>query len=339
MKSASGLLYRNSEFIEAHIMLENGKPVIREGLLKDGEITGIILPKPVNCHTHLGDAFIDAPDNATVEELVAPPNGLKHRMLAAVEPEVQIIAMKAAIEVMASTGTSHFIDFRENGLEGARRLLLASMGSKARPVIFGRPEGLDELESLLKIVDGIGMSAISDLNFDMLTEISNQTKKSKKSFAIHASETVQEDSDKYLQLKPNLLVHMIKADSDDLAACSAAKIPIAVCPRANAFFGLKPDIRKMQDAGITVCLGTDNAMLASPDIFGEMRILANNFNLYKEEVFSIVFENGRKVLNSLPGLWTTNSQEYLVLEAELDNPWGRVLEAESSKFRLFDTRE
>lgn len=339
MKSASGLLYRNSEFIEAHAVLENGNPVIREGLLENAEITGIIMPGPVNCHTHLGDAFIDAPETATVQELVAPPDGLKHRMLAAVDPEEQITAMKEAIEIMSITGTSHFIDFREGGLEGARRLLLASMGSRTRPVIFGRPAEIEELDSLLSVVDGIGMSAVSDMEFEELAEISGLTKKAGKSFAIHASEAVQENPDEYLELKPDFLVHMVKADSNDLAACSAAGVPIAVCPRANAFFGLKPPIQQMLDADITVCLGTDNAMLASPDIFTEMRILAGNFGLEKEDVFSIVFENGRKVLNSLPGLWATNSQDYLVLEAPLDDPWGSVLEAESGKIHLFNNRE
>ena len=294
---------------------------------------------PVNCHTHLGDAFIEKPDKAAVEELVAPPDGLKHRMLAAVEPEVQITAMKAAIELMGSIGTSHFIDFREGGLEGARRLLLASIGSRTRPVIFGRPTEIDELESLLTVVDGIGMSAVSDMGFEELVTISGQTKKAGKGFAIHASEAIQENSDEYLELKPDLLVHMVKADSDNLNACSAAGVPIAVCPRANAFFGLKPPVQQMLDADIKVCLGTDNAMLASPDIFAEMKLLADDFNLAKEDVFSIVFENSRKVLNSLPGLWAANSQDYLVLEASLDDPWGSVLEAEPGNIRLFDTRE
>ena len=337
MKSASGLLYQNGIFIEAHAIIENGKPVIREGPLENAEMTGIILPMPVNCHIHLGDAFIEKPEKASVEELVAPPDGLKHRMLAAVEPEVQITAMKAAIELMGSIGTSHFIDFREGGLEGARRLLLASIGSRARPVIFGRPAGIEDLESLLTVVDGIGMSAVSDMEFEELATISSQTKKAGKGFSIHASEAVQEDAGKYLELKPDLLVHMVKADSKDLAACSAADIPIAICPRANAFFGLKPPVREMLDAGIMVCLGTDNAMLASPDIFAETRQLASNFGLTKKEVFSIVFENGRKVLNSLPGLWAASSQDYLVLEAALGDPWGSVLEAASGNIRLFDT--
>ena len=342
MKSASGLLYRDGSFIEAHAVLERGSVIIRDGPLENAEITGIILPMPVNCHTHLGDAFIKRPERATVEELVAPPNGLKHRMLAIVEPEEQIAAMKEAIELMDHTGISHFMDFREGGLEGIGRLLQASVGSGVRPVIFGRPVAgysPEELESLLKVVDGIGMSAISDMEFEELRSISRCARRAGKAFAIHASESRQEDSDRYLELKPDFLVHMIKADADDLAACSHAKIPIAICPRANAFFGLKPPAREMLDAHITVCLGTDNAMLAPPDIFGEMRALARNFNLAREEVFSIALENSRKVLNSLSGLQTADRLDYLVLETSLDDPWGNVLGAEPDNIRLFDTQE
>jgi len=342
MKSASGLLYRNGCFIEAHVILENRKPTIREGPLENTEINGLIMPMPVNCHTHLGDAFIKRPEAATVEELVAPPDGLKHRLLASVEPEEQVAAINNAIQTMAGTGTSHFMDFREGGIEGAKRLLLASLGTGVQPVIFGRPAGdyePEELNALLKIVDGIGLSAVSDIELGKRTAISQDARKTGKAFALHASEARQENCDDYLELGPDFLVHMVKADSHDLDACSDAGVPIVVCPTANAFFGLKPPVREMLDANITVCLGTDNAMLASPDIFAEMRMLAGGFGLEKEELLSIVFDNSRKVLNSLPGLRAANSQDYLVVEASLDDPWGNVLEARPENIRLFDTRE
>ena len=45
---------------------------------------GLIVPTFVNAHTHIGDSFIKKkhiklPRN--IEELVGPPNGLKHRLL------------------------------------------------------------------------------------------------------------------------------------------------------------------------------------------------------------------------------------------------------------------
>ena len=344
MESASGLLYRNGEFIEANAVIEYGTLVIKEGLLENADITGIILPRPVNCHTHLGDAFIKKPDNATVEELVSPPNGLKHRMLAEVDTEVQISAMAEAAETMAVSAVRSFIDFREGGLEGASKLLRAVLGTGLRPIIMGRPiAGYEplEMDALLGVVDGIGLSAISDIDNEELQLISDHARSAGKILGMHASEAIQEDSDAYLGLKPDFLVHMVKADEDDLAACHDADIPVVVCPSANDYFGLKPPVRQMLDAGITVCLGTDNAMLSAPDIFREMRFLADNFDLDSKEVLSIVFENGGKVLNSLPGLWAADrkNQDFFVLEAELDSPWGEVLEARPENVRLFDKLE
>ena len=45
---------------------------------------GLIVPTFVNAHTHIGDSFIkekgiDLPKN--IKDLVAPPDGLKHRLL------------------------------------------------------------------------------------------------------------------------------------------------------------------------------------------------------------------------------------------------------------------
>jgi len=41
-------------------------------------------------------------------------------------------------------------------------------------------------------------------------------------------------------------------------------VTVAVCPQANAFFGLRPRIDLMRRFGIRVALGTDNAMIAPP---------------------------------------------------------------------------
>ena len=344
MKSVSGLLYLDNDFVEAHGIMEGNGLSIEEGPLENPDIQGIILPMPVNCHTHLGDAFIEVPENATVEELVAPPDGLKHRMLAQVDRSKQVSAMAGAARLMASTGVRRFIDFREGGVEGSKILLDAVEGTGTSPVIFGRPKGEygpQEMDSLLELVHGIGLSAISDRPFGELREISSHVKGTGKALGFHASEARQEPMDKILDLEPDLLVHMIKADYRDLKACADANIPIVVCPTANSYFGLKPPVRRMLDAGITVCLGTDNAMLASPDIFREMRFLKANFDLGPEEILRIVFENGGKVLNSLPGLWAADgeNQGFFVLKASIDDPWGSVIGARPEKMHLFDSPE
>jgi cytosine/adenosine deaminase-related metal-dependent hydrolase len=47
-------------------------------------------------------------------------------------------------------------------------------------------------------------------------------------------------------------------------------LPVVVCPRSNMFFGMVPPLARMVKAGVTVALGTDNAMIHQPDLFVEM---------------------------------------------------------------------
>lgn len=346
MESASGLIYLRGEFVEGSVHFARGRPKASQSPDPGADVKGIILPKAVDCHTHLGDAFIKPPAGMSVEELVAPPNGLKHRLLGTVSESVQVDAMRRAAQVMAETGTSHFIDFREGGLEGARRLLAASLGSGVTPVILGRPDSSDgmELSALLSVADGLGMSSISDIGRDEIEALSHQARSSGKAFAIHASEAVREDIGRVLDLKPDLLVHMAMATDEDLAACASDGVPVAICPTSNSYFGIRPPVRRMLDAGLTVCLGTDNAMLARPDMLAEvaaLRAICPRGELADPEAVNIAFGNGGKVLNSLPGFrdGTGAPPDFFVLEVPADNPAKRVLEARAGDVRLFASGE
>lgn len=343
MRTASGLIYQNGQFNEGSLSLSKGRINISHQLNENADIHGLILPQTVNCHTHLGDAFITRPEKCSVEDLVAPPNGLKHRMLRAVGQEEQVSSMREAISRMAATGTSHFIDFRENGLEGTRRLLIASLGSGVRPIILGRPDSsdVDEISALLSVADGIGLSAISDIEQDFAKELAGHAHQTDKILAIHASEAKREDMGRILGLEPDLLVHMVHSDESDIRDCMSSEVPVAVCPSSNAFFGLKPPVRKLLDAGVRVCLGSDNAMLAEPNIFMEMRSLRCMFpvsELSDEEIVNLAFNEGRKVLNSLPGLGDAivDDTDFFVLETQVDEPFRRILEARTEIIHLFN---
>ncbi len=329
MGCVTGQVYHDGRFFKGYVEFgENGNR-FGQGIREDAIASGIIIPKFVNCHTHLGDAFVPRPESASVEELVAPPNGLKHRMLREVSEEEQVEHMRRAILGMAASGTSHFIDFREGGSEGARRLLKAAMGINLRPVIFGRPKETryheTETDSLLPTVDGIGVSAINDWDLDELRQLSEHTRSSGKPFALHASETVREDIEAILDLEPTFLVHMIAATDADLEACSATNVPIVICPTANDFFGLRPPLERMMKADVQVCLGTDNAMLASPDMFSELRktrAVVSKDVVSDASIFEMTFDNGRKVLNSILGLGAEDGEypEFLVLDGPMENP-------------------
>ncbi|MGI0151948.1 MAG: hypothetical protein ACREC5_08440, partial [Thermoplasmata archaeon] len=68
-------------------------------------VHGIVLPHPVNAHTHLGDAaFRREPPPGPVSRIVAPPRGIKFRVLSETTPEDKVEAMRQALRRMSLEG-------------------------------------------------------------------------------------------------------------------------------------------------------------------------------------------------------------------------------------------
>jgi cytosine/adenosine deaminase-related metal-dependent hydrolase len=307
MNYVSGQIYRGERFEEGYLGFEDG--IIKEigkGTKKDSVAKGIIVPTFVNTHTHIGDAVIQEEIRGGIEEIVAPPNGLKHRILGNTPPEIIMETMRAVTKKMFTSGIEYFSDFREGGIEGVDLLNKALQDSPLSYRIFGRPAAMKydnhEMEELLKSVDGIGLSAISDWSHDEIKRISEHAKREKKSFALHASERIREDMDAILDLQPDFLIHMTEAEESDLEICVENELPIIVCPRSEVFFGHVPDIPKMLEKGVTLALGTDNAMLNKPySLLREMefayKISKLKGSVDAEEILKMVLQNPRKVLN------------------------------------------
>lgn len=81
-------------------------------------------------------------------------------------------------------------------------------------------------------------------------------------------------------LGPKLLcVHGVDLRADELALMAAARAPLCLCVRSNAYIGGKlPDVPAMLKAGVSLCLGTDS--LASNDdldVMGEVFALTRAF--------------------------------------------------------------
>jgi cytosine/adenosine deaminase-related metal-dependent hydrolase len=301
---------------------------------------GLVLPLFVNPHTHIGDSFIKDDLSGTIEEIVAPPDGLKHRRLELASDKDVIDGMVDVLERMNLAGLSHFVDFREDGVKGVSLLLKASLDSQIVPVIYGRPKRLEydksEMDSLLKVVDGVGISSVSDWNESVLDKIVRDTKAADKGFATHASESVREDIDLILDLKPDYLVHMLEADDADLERCADAGIPIIVCPRSNAHFGKAPPVAEMLSKGVNVLLGTDNAMFSSPSLFEEMRFLRQmtieDPGLTPGTILGMVTDSP-KVLRGQPALSLEVGQpsEFLVLKWDGHEPETFIVERASER--------
>ena len=275
MPRVSGWYYDGRRFRPGTVGWEDGVIVeAREGRARDALAHGLVIPGLWNAHTHLGDAVVTQELRGTLEELVAPPHGLKHRVLAKAKDEAVIAAMRRAMATMLRTGTTGFSDFREGGLRGLRLLYAAQTGLPLDGLALGRPSELAydgrEVAALLRASDGIAVSAYVDWPAGELEKLAADVRRAKKVFAIHCSERIREDIDKVLDLSPAFLVHMVQATDADLERTADAGVPVVVCPRSNAFFGLTPDLPRMLRAGVELRLGTDNAMINVPSVLREM---------------------------------------------------------------------
>jgi cytosine/adenosine deaminase-related metal-dependent hydrolase len=277
--------------ISSKIKLSKNKTINCKGLL--------LIPGLINSHTHIGDSIAkDIALNKSTDSKIHPMFGIKQKILRETEPKKLILFMRKSAKSMIKKGITTFVDFRESGLDGVLLIQKALSGIPIRAVILGRIEFyqsisdikkntpipksyLNQLESVLKNCDGLGISGSNENNDSVLEQLS----KTKKIRAIHCAETKQSnlkskqitkktESQRCMLLKPNFLVHMTYASKSDLRLVSKKIRGIVVCPRANAALaeGI-PDIMQMLKMNCNVTIGTDNIMINSPDMFREMDFL------------------------------------------------------------------
>ncbi len=235
VKRVAGWFYDGRRFREGTVGWEEDVILeVRPGRARNPLATGLIIPGLWNAHTHLGDAVVTQELTGTLEELVAPPHGLKHRILAKAKDDAVIGAMRRAMATMLRTGTTGFSDFREGGLKGLKLMYAAVAAMPLQGVAFGRPMALEydarEVSAILRASDGIAVSAYVDWPEDGIQKLAAHVRREKKMFAIHCSERIREDIDKGLDLSPAFLVHMLHATGADLTRCADAAVPIVLCP-------------------------------------------------------------------------------------------------------------
>jgi cytosine/adenosine deaminase-related metal-dependent hydrolase len=278
-----------------YVRLQNGFVVETGGIGTDStrgkkrRIRGIVVPSPVNAHTHLGDSVWQRePPHLPVEQIVGSPSGLKFRLLSETPGPVKVRAMRDALRQMVRGGVGATIDFREEGRAGADLLRAAANGLPIAVHILGRPlrRPIDrsEVDSVLRVTDGIGLSSIAQDPRSVRETIARRCRALGKRYALHASETVRESVREYLHPRPDLLVHLSEATDADLADVASAKVAVAICPRSNALFGRRPDIARFVSAGVAVLLGTDNAMFQAPSIWRELEFAYHSARLVRRPV-------------------------------------------------------
>lgn len=282
---------------------------------------GYILPPLINCHTHVGDTGIkDIGINKNLDDIVKPPNGLKHRYLSNISDEKLITTIYHGIEEIFNGGSSYFCDFRENGLEGIKILNKSyekyrhNKGVYPIPIVLGRPTLKEhnikvEIKNILNYSHGINLSGCNEYDNDILKYVGKMTKKYNKLFSIHANEhkgSVKYSLNKYgmteierisnLKLNPSFIIHATHTSENDLDIIEEQNIPVVVCPRANASFNVGlPNINELFNRTL-IGIGTDNIMANSPSIFREMDFIYKIYHIEPTEILRFATENGAKIL-------------------------------------------
>ena len=345
LKNISALLGEELDFVSnVDIQIKNEKfqqihSNIKSNLKKDIiDCEGLLLiPGFINCHTHIADSIgKDITLNSTVNQKIHPMFGIKSKILKNTSEENLSTFMKNTCHSMIRKGITTFVDFREGGLDGALLLRKISSDIPIRSIILGRldfhqnsseikknipfpKEKIQDLPSLVKTCDGIGISGANEHSTSVLTSYS----KTKKLRAIHSSETKESvrkskqitgksETLRALSLNPDFLIHMTHASKSDLQITAKKTRGIVICPRANSSLaeGI-PDIEKMQNAGCLLALGTDNVMINSPDMFREMDFLwkvtmgIKKKRIDPKDILKMVTVNGGKILKKDIGIIQT----------------------------------
>lgn len=268
----------------------------------------LVCPGFVNAHTHIGDIVSkESGFGMPSWDVVMPPDGVKVRVLRDAADDDLVAAIRDAVGVMLASGTTTFADFREGGPHGAELLARACEGTGVRVLAFGRHAthpphhaedlesnqgGLstalvDELNGMLDTLPGWSVPLAFDVTDEGLRHTAALVRARGKLLATHCVET-----DRYRQicrrrfgdgdvervvkyLEPDHIVHMTSGTDEEFALVAAAGIPVVVAPRMQSVMGIGlPPVDRMVAAGVRVALGSDNGMLASPNLLREMEFLS-----------------------------------------------------------------
>lgn len=367
LKGAELTLKRENIVVDDGNIIEISKDSY-EGKIIDCEDC-IVLPTFLNGHVHIGDSIIkDEGYGLSLDEMVKPPDGVKHIALSKANDEELIEAMKDAMWEMVKTGTTHFIDYREGGVEGIKLLKEASKDIPITPIILGRDDSFygdnpdlnkvkKAISKILKVADGIAPSGFGEITTEVANLIAEECRKQGKISSIHVAESMDcqlNSMDKFnnsevkraINSNFNQIVHGTNLVDDDLKSIKDSKINLCLCPRANATLGVGvAPISEIAKNNIKPIIGSDNLMINSPNIFRELEFtvkltsVTQNYNLSPKELLKMATTNisysyiNRHIKKSL--ISENNPAEFIVVKQMSKNPYLSIINRTCSKDILY----
>jgi cytosine/adenosine deaminase-related metal-dependent hydrolase len=246
--------------------------------LSENEQNLLMIPGFINSHVHIGDSFAkELGFNKDLIEVVAPPNGIKHKLLKQTPKDVKIKGIKKAVLEMLSSGITTFIDFRENGVEGLDLIKEALQESQMNYLALGRFTNEKDFDSVYELADGIGLVSYKHISRAMKEKLGRKKDKNNKIIACHCAENMRNEAlikDLFKDKIIDVVVHGTQFIKNDLERIKKNDMALILCPRCNGYFGVGfPPIIEILKLKIPISLGTDNVMAISLNLFEEMRYL------------------------------------------------------------------
>ena len=372
---ANGIILKGQDLlpVRENIVVEDGRIIeiskdANEGKIIDVE-GSVVCPSFINGHVHIGDSIIkDEGYGLTLSEMVKPPNGVKHVALSKASDDELIEAMKDSMWDMVYSGTTHFIDYREGGIEGVKLLREASKDIPIKPIILGRDDSFygddpdlgkvkTAIRKLLKVADGIAPSGFGEITSEVADLIVEECNRQDKISSIHVGESESNQIEslntygvseigKGIKSDFNQLVHLTNPKSDDLTSVAKSNQNVVVCPRANATLnvGVAP-LNRMLDLGIRPLIGTDNVMLNSPNMLRELEFTLklmsvyyknyiNPVDLLKMATTNICAFNINKIVQKSV-IMENNFAEFIVYKSFSKNPYLNICNRVETKNILY----
>lgn len=226
-----------------------------------------LLPQPANAHVHSADGrFPEFGVDLGLHELVAPPDGLKYRLLSTLGPTETALGIWRTYRAAYELGVGLLVDFREGGGLGCLAAQRArSMVPDMDVLVLGTPG-----PSFPGWCQGLGLSSPLDYSEGVLRALTSQLRPSFTHVAEDPENRREGDLEVALRAGFTAIVHGTHLSRDDLQAIAEKGVPLVMCPRSNMWHGLRlPPVADAISLGVTLGLGSDNAAWNLPDPWAE----------------------------------------------------------------------
>ncbi|GBF09820.1 putative hydrolase [Aeropyrum pernix] len=232
----------------------------------------IAVPPSANAHIHSSDVqWPEVGNDLSLEELVAPPRGLKHLLLQQAGERACAEAAVSVYRALGRMGVRAAADFREPAAGGClpvRETLATLGGLYTRVVLMGRPGDPYGLEGC----DGIGLNSPLDVDPKRMRLL----RKSGMRIHAHVAETremrLEGDLEAALDIGVDTVIHGTHLSREDLELLREHGVTLVLSPRSNMWHGVGlPPVAEAYRVGVKIAFGTDNAAWNMLDPWDEAR--------------------------------------------------------------------